>query len=225
MPRMQAVILAAGKGTRMKALTEETPKPLLPYQGKSLLEWKIERLPDCIDEVIIVIGYLGEKIQEKLGDSQSGKKITYVWDKDLGGTAGSLWKAKDVLRDNFLVMMGDDIYSPESLTRATNLPWSITARKIPRHQDTDRIELDSRGNPIGFLLAPEYRNKYPDDGFGVTGLWSLTSEIFNFPLVQIPTKPNEYGLTHTIFAALPHIPLKLLETDTWDQITAPEDLK
>ena len=61
---MQAVILAAGLGTRMGKLTKNTPKPMLKLDGKNLLEWKIERLPKEVDEVILVVGYKSEVIKK-----------------------------------------------------------------------------------------------------------------------------------------------------------------
>ena len=80
---MQLVILAAGRGKRMKTLTENMPKPMLTVLGNDLLEHKISILPKEIDEVIIVIGYLGEKIKKHFGTNFKGKKISYVEQKEL----------------------------------------------------------------------------------------------------------------------------------------------
>ncbi len=75
---MQAVILAAGRGTRMGALTEHTPKPMLLVNGRPVLEYIFDSLPEEIDEVIIVVGYLGSVIQKHFGGFYKGKKILYV---------------------------------------------------------------------------------------------------------------------------------------------------
>ena len=77
---MQAVIMAGGKGTRLAALTkDEIPKPIVPVAGKPLLLWQVERLKEKgITDLIMVIGHLGEKIQEYFGDgSQCGVHIEY----------------------------------------------------------------------------------------------------------------------------------------------------
>ena len=63
---MKAVILAAGKGTRMGDLSLETPKPMLKVLGKTLLEHKLDSLPDVIDEVVITVGYLKDRIVDVL---------------------------------------------------------------------------------------------------------------------------------------------------------------
>ena len=73
MDKIQAVILAAGKGTRMLPLTVNAPKPMQEVLGKNLLELKIEALPDEVDEVIMVIGYLGNMIRDFFGDEYGGK--------------------------------------------------------------------------------------------------------------------------------------------------------
>ena len=72
---MQVVILAAGHGTRMEELTTRVPKPMLDVAGKPLLEYKLEALPDEIDEIVIVTGYLGDFIKRHFGSSYIGKKI------------------------------------------------------------------------------------------------------------------------------------------------------
>src|SRR5437016_4983418 len=108
---MQAVILAAGHGTRMVELTQSVPKPMLTVAGKPLLEYKLDALPEKIDEVIIIVGYLGGVIQKHFGGLYDNKRILYVEQEKLDGTAGALWCAKDILHDRYLVMMGDDIYA------------------------------------------------------------------------------------------------------------------
>ena len=69
---MQAVIMAGGKGTRLAALTkDEIPKPMVEVAGKPLLLWQVERLKDHgITDILMVIGHLGEKIQEFFGDGE-----------------------------------------------------------------------------------------------------------------------------------------------------------
>lgn len=220
---MQAIILAAGRGERMGNLTLETPKPLLQYNGKSLLAWKLDAMPEKISEVIIVIGYLGQKIQESIGNLQNNKKITYVWDREMKGTGMALWQAKDLIKENFLVMMGDDIYSDESLSNAGKETWSLTVKKVSREDSSSRIEFDENGKFKNFLTANTYREKYEDGGFAFTGLYSLNKKIFDYPLVKMKTK-EEWGLPHTLLQAINDINIRILETDYWKQITSPDDL-
>src|SRR3989344_8278550 len=99
---MQAVMLAAGRGPRMVALTGEVPKPMLPVEGRPLLEYKLDALPDEIDEVILVIGYQGGVIRKHFGERYGNKRIQYVEQKELNGTAGARWSAPSPFHDRFL---------------------------------------------------------------------------------------------------------------------------
>ncbi len=106
----QAVILAGGKGVKMRPFTFEMPKGLFPVGGKPILEYIIELLrQNEIRDIIFSIGHLGEKIQGHFGDgSKFGVKITYVMEDKEAGTAGALVLAKKHLKsDNFLVVHGD----------------------------------------------------------------------------------------------------------------------
>ncbi|MFA6269914.1 MAG: nucleotidyltransferase family protein [Candidatus Paceibacterota bacterium] len=221
---MQAVILAAGKGKRMGNLTLDTPKPLLKYKDKSLLHWKIDNLPDIIDEVILVVGYLGENIKKIFGDIYQNKKIYYVQDQEIRGTGKALWQARDLLKGNFLVMMGDDLYSKEAFLNASAETWSLTVKKVPRENNSSRIELDEHGKLKNFITAEKYREKYNDEGYAFTGLYTLNQDVFKYPLVKMKKK-EEWGLPQTLLQAIPKIDIKILETDFWKQITTPEDLK
>src|SRR5262249_3376454 len=107
---MQAIILAAGKGTRLGKLTEEIPKAMIPIAGKPFLFYILENLPVGIDSIIIAIGHNGEKIRDYFGDSFKGKLISYLPVPELNGTADTLFKAKLLLKSRFLVLFGDDFY-------------------------------------------------------------------------------------------------------------------
>lgn len=109
---MKAMILAAGRGERMRPLTDTMPKPLLEVRGKPLIVWHLERLAKCgFKEVIINIAHLGYKISEALGDgSKYGVNITYSDEQNEGAleSAGGIIKALPLLGDeSFLVVNGD----------------------------------------------------------------------------------------------------------------------
>ncbi|MFH1575450.1 MAG: sugar phosphate nucleotidyltransferase [Candidatus Nealsonbacteria bacterium] len=106
-----ALILAGGRGARMKPITEEIPKMLLPIAGKLLLEHQIELLRDSnIRDIVILLGHLGEKIKYHFGDgSRFGVKINYLEQKTKEiGTAYALNLAKNYFSSTpFLMMYGD----------------------------------------------------------------------------------------------------------------------
>lgn len=107
---MQAVILAGGLGTRLKPLTEEIPKSMIQIQGKPFLEHQLNLLRQGgISDILLCVGYLGEKIKDYFGDGKGfGVKIKYSEETEkLLGTAGALKNAVDLLDDTFFLTYGD----------------------------------------------------------------------------------------------------------------------
>ncbi|MFH1073204.1 MAG: nucleotidyltransferase family protein [Nanoarchaeota archaeon] len=106
-----AIILAGGKGTRLKPITHEIPKPLVPVQGKPILEHNIELMARFeIKDIILSIGYKGDKIKEHFGDGRKlGVNITYVEETEPLGTAGPLQLAKDFITGSFVLCNGDEL--------------------------------------------------------------------------------------------------------------------
>ena len=108
---MTAMILAAGRGERMRPLTDTTPKPLLLVQDKPLIVWHIEKLVGAgFTTIIINIAHLGEQIIESLGDGGKwGIQIIYSDERESGAleTAGAIIKVLPILSDTFLVVNGD----------------------------------------------------------------------------------------------------------------------
>ena len=106
----KAVILAGGQGTKLRPYTYEVPKSLLPIKGKPILEYIIENLKKHgITDIVLSVGYLGEKIKAHFGDGkQFGVKITYSQEKKPLQTGGALLKARKLLMNQpFFVIHGD----------------------------------------------------------------------------------------------------------------------
>jgi len=110
---MKALIIAAGKGGRFGGLIKDGPKPLVRLLGLSLISRVILTAKQAgIDEFVVVVGYLGEKIRAKLGDGgKLGVKITYIqntnWET---GNGVSVLKAKELLKEEFVLLMADHIF-------------------------------------------------------------------------------------------------------------------
>lgn len=211
---MKAVILCAGKGTRMQHLTLDTPKPLLMYKDRTLIEHKLSALPEHIQDVVLVVGYHGDKIRKHFGDSWkdeqgNAKKIHYVEQKEMLGTAHALVQAKHLLDEPFIVLMGDDLYGKEDLEILTKpdtqYEWSILVENI---QEDERF------------MSKEDKNF---KNFTYTGACLLTPDVFELPMVML-SGGKEYGLPQTFATAVPERAIKILKAKNWKRITAPEDL-
>jgi bifunctional UDP-N-acetylglucosamine pyrophosphorylase/glucosamine-1-phosphate N-acetyltransferase len=216
---MQAVILAAGRGKRMNHLTKGTPKPLIKVAGKNLIEHKLDALPSEIDEVILVVGYLGDQIKNYFGDSYNGRKITYVEQGDLKGTASALWQAKDILRERFIVMMGDDIYGAEDIRHCLENDWSILTQRVDVSKLGAKVIVDEKGS----IEDIQEKTEVKEGDLNNAGMYVLGHEIFEYPLV--PIGDGEYGLPQTVVLASKDHEIKMVEAENWLQVTSPDDVE
>ena len=218
---MQVVILAAGKGTRMGDLSKTTPKPMLKVLGKTLLEHKIEALPSEITEIIFVIRHLGDQIQKHFGTEHNGRKVSYVEQLELNGTAHALFQAKDLLRGKFVLMMGDDLYGKEDMKKAIQHDHAVLVRKISAPTPGGKVALTADGNLLEII---EDKKGEIADGLVNTGFYVLTPEIFKYELVAAQPGSTEFGLPQTMAVMAKNTPIKVVLADFWLNITSPEDL-
>src|SRR5205814_2228500 len=113
---MDAIILAAGLGTRLRPHTLTTPKPLLPIRGRPILDWTLGALPKSVNRVIVVVHYLAEQVEAHLrAQTHFGDWVT-VDQKHPRGTGDAVRGCqKEVKSDRFLVINGDDLFGAEDL--------------------------------------------------------------------------------------------------------------
>ena len=164
---MKAMILAAGRGERMRPLTDTLPKPLLEVDGKALIVWHIQKLLACgFKDIVINIAHLGYKIPDLLGDgSKYGVNISYSDEQESGAleSAGGIKKALPLLGEEvFLVVNGDifcDYDFDSSFDLKNNLAHLILVEN-PEHNSNGDFGLD------GALVLNESKEKYTFSGIG-----------------------------------------------------------
>lgn len=217
---IQAVILAAGKGTRMLPLTTHVPKPLQKVLGKNLIEWKLESLPDEVNEVIMIIGYQGDQIREYFGDEWRGRRIHYVVQEVLNGTGGAILAAKHLLQERFLVMMGDDLYDAHDIERLMAHEWGVCVVEVQNVTTKGEMQSDEHGN----FVSINEEVHHVERGFMNTGLYILRREICDIPPVPIGGSSAEFGLPHALAQVGKNTPVAMITTQRWMQITTPDDL-
>jgi NDP-sugar pyrophosphorylase family protein len=216
---MQAVIMAAGEGTRMRPHTYKTPKPMLQIQGKPLLEWTLSFLPEEIDEVIIVVNYLADQIQEYFGDEWKGRKIKYVFQKELNGTGGAVQACQNLINEKFVVLNGDDLYWKADLKKLCHEDLGVLAYEVDDASKYGVLITDEKGNLAGSVEKPETGGK----AFISTNAFVLNEKFFDYDLVQITEK--EFGLPQTLAAMAQDYPVKVMETARWFPVGNPQDLE
>lgn len=109
---MKVVIMAGGKGTRMLSIASDIPKPMIPIEGRPVLEREIECLCEQgFTDILITVGHLGNVIMDYFGDGlKFGVHITYYFEKEPLGNAGALFQVKDQLTDDFLLLNADAMF-------------------------------------------------------------------------------------------------------------------
>lgn len=219
---MQAVILAAGKGTRMQPLTYDMPKAMLPVKGKPVLEYVLDFLPEEIDEVIIVINHLGDQIKSYFGDEWKGRKIKYVVQEKLNGTGGAVYACKDLITGKFMVVMGDDLYHRKSILK-NMLAYDLAVLSY-EVEDPSRfgvLKTDENGNLVEIIEEPHVIKEKSLIG---TNTFVLNKEFFKYKLVPKKIGDVEFGLPQTLASMAKDYPVKILTTDRWITIGYPEDI-
>jgi UDP-N-acetylglucosamine diphosphorylase / glucose-1-phosphate thymidylyltransferase / UDP-N-acetylgalactosamine diphosphorylase / glucosamine-1-phosphate N-acetyltransferase / galactosamine-1-phosphate N-acetyltransferase len=216
---MQCVILAAGKGTRLRPLTETTPKPLIAVAGKPLLDHIVESLPSAVDELIIVVGYLAEQIKAHCGEEYFGRKVTYVEQVEQKGTGHALWLCKHLLKGRFLFMFADDLHGPNDIARATSYTRSMLTLTTTT---PERFGIVVR-HPDGTLAEIIEKPEHPPSNLASTGVMVLDDNIFKFELKH--EKNGEYFLTDVIEEYAKEYPIAVVEQNLWIPIGYPEDIE
>lgn len=216
---MQIVILTAGRGTRMKELTDNVPKNMLPIKGKPVLAYKLEALPTEIDEVIFVIGYLGNQIKEYFGDFYGGRKISYVVQEKQDGTGGAVHLIKDLVNNDFLVMNGDDLYAKQDVAEIMKYDLAMLALEVDEPKKFGIISLNENGNLIEIIEKPDI------DGPALAniGVYKLRKKFFDYQMILSPR--GEYELIEPLTFLAKDFPVHVQKATNWFPIGNPDDLE
>jgi NDP-sugar pyrophosphorylase family protein len=216
---MQAVILAAGRGKRMKGLTQATTKPMLKIKGKPILEHKINALPKKVKEVIFIVGYYADHIIHHFKRHFNGRRIIYVFQNNINGTGGALHLAKCVLKDKFLVIMGDDLYHKKDLENLMQHDLAILGYEVDDPSLFGVIRTNEKGHMIDVIEKPKNsRHKLAN-----TGVYMLNKKFFDYDLV--PIGGGEFGLPQTMAKMARDHKIKVEKARAWHPIGNPDDLK
>ena len=199
---MKAVVLAAGKGTRLRPLTDDKPKGMVEVDGKPILTHCLEQLVELgADEFIIVVGYLKEKIIQHYDDEFEGVPITYAHQREQEGLAHALLSVEEYIDDDFMLMLGDNIFQ-------ANLA------DVVRRQQEDRADAAFLVEEVPWEEASRYgvceTNKYgeiidvvekpedPPSNLVMTGFYTFSPAIFHACKLVQPSNRGEYEISEAI---------------------------
>jgi NDP-sugar pyrophosphorylase family protein len=218
---MQAIILAAGEGTRLRPLTYETPKPLLKVAGKPILQYNLENLEGLVDEAILVIGYKGDQIKDYFGNQFQSLRIRYVLQKEQLGTANAVAQVEPLVTGRFLVLMGDNIYHHDDIQQCLHYKLAALA-----------MEVDDPSKYGVFIVEDHLirdvieKPKTPVSRLANTGLYVITDEIFADIKRLKKTQRAEYEFTDALRALSKRRAIHcVLVSHMWIPIGYKEDLE
>jgi NDP-sugar pyrophosphorylase family protein len=179
----------------------------------------VEALPSAVDEIILVIGYLGEQVRAHCGDKYYGRKVTYVVQEEQRGTGHALWLAKDLVKGRFLYMFADDIHGQADVARACSYSRSMLALTT----DTpERFGIVVR-NPDGTLAEIVEKPRHAPSNLASTGVFVLDEHIFEFEL-SVETN-GEFYHTDIIKEYAKTYPIAVVEQSLWIPIGYPDDIR
>ncbi|MDM5189979.1 sugar phosphate nucleotidyltransferase [Bacillus sp. DX4.1] len=199
---MKGVILAGGKGRRLRPLTCNLPKPMLPLIEKPVMEYSIELLK-ChgIKEIAITVQYMSTAIQHYFGDgSKWGVKLHYFEDSPPLGTAGSIKQAEEFLDEPFVVISGDaltdfDLLEGIEFHQSSNRMVTMFVKEVPNPLSFGLVVMNEQHEIVRYIEKPSWNEVISN--VVNTGIYIMNPEIFSY----IPPE-QFFDFSHHVFPLL-----------------------
>jgi len=198
--KMDAVVLAAGEGTRLRPLTSTRPKPMLSVAGKPILEWNLEALDAAgVGKAVIVVGYHREKIVDHFGKKFGGVSVDYVEQKEQLGTGHAVACAKGRVSGSFIVMNGDVLASERLIERAVgdfegkNADAGVSLAKVEEPKNYGVAEVAK-----GLVKSLKEKPEKPKSDLANAGVYVFREEVFDLLQKLEKSTRLEYELTDAI---------------------------
>ena len=182
---MKAIILAGGRGKRLRPITDYVPKSLVPLKNTPIIEWQIKYLKEYgVNEVIICTGYKTKMIENYLGMKNLGVKIKFSIEKSPLGTGGAIKKAGKMINDKSFFVINGDTITNINLTKLAKKPNSIASIELQTKFGT----LETNGNKIS-----KFREKKE-----ISDLW-MNAGIYYLQKEILKDLPNKGDIEKTLF--------------------------
>lgn len=207
---MDAIILAAGLGTRLRPYTLDTPKPLLPVRGRPILDWTLGALPRSIDRVIVVVNYLAEKIEAYLAQQTHFTDWQTVRQAEPRGTGDALRSCQAHVRsDRFLVLNGDDLYGAADLAALAACRAGVLTFPVDDPKRWGIAFLKPDGTLEKLVEKPDLEGRH----LANTGVYVFPREVFDIPLTL--SARGEYEITDYVTALAQRGPVNVVPAKFW----------
>lgn len=204
----------------MRPLTITTPKPLLEIGGKKVIDYVFDALPEEVDEVIVVVKYLAEKLKAYLGDEYKGRRLHYIEGSEKGNAVGFLASKKFFKEgERFLVLYGDEpqrkVEIKECLRK--NYAWVLSKVSEPRFVGVATVSLDGR------ILEVIEKPENPKSNWSAMGTMLVDTDIFKYkPELH---QNGEYHLSSLLNQFVKDHPVYMVEGPIRPPFRSLDDLK
>lgn len=207
---VQAVIMCAGKSTRTYPLTVNKPKPLLKVIDRSILEHNLDQLVGIADEVILVVGFMKEMIWSHIGDSYKDMKITYVEQKEQLGTGHVLIIIEENIKDEFILMPGDDLFIKEDILKLMKHKYACLAKEVDDPQNFGIFVTKD-----GVITDIEEKPKQPKSNLANTACWKVDKKIIELMKSSEKTERGELEATCALGKLIKSEKVACVSADLW----------
>ncbi|WP_336327737.1 bifunctional sugar-1-phosphate nucleotidylyltransferase/acetyltransferase [Halovenus sp. HT40] len=215
---MQAVLLAAGQGTRMRPLTDSLPKPMVPVADRPLVAHAADAAVDGgVSELIVVVGYEAEAVTEYFGDSYRGVPVTFVTQTEQRGTADAVRTAAPELDGPFVVLNGDNLYDDGIETLFEAGP-AIAAVEVENPTSYGVLSTD-RATVTDIVEKPDD----PPSNLANAGAYQFPGEAVEYLDVS-KSERGEYELTDVLARVIDEFDVRAVELDRWLDVGRPWEL-
>lgn len=229
---MQAIIMAGGKGTRIRSITDTIPKLLLTLNNKPLIDYLIKHLKkNGCDNIIICTGYMGDKIKKYIDRNNYGLKIKISMESRPQGTAGALNLIKNLLEHEFFILYGD-IYTTINLRKMLKFHKKrkaiVTAAIHPSSHplDSNLVEFNSNFRITKILKKPHAQ--IPQNPHNLAAIYLVSRDVKKYLLTKTPYEFEHDLLPRLLLENLPiygyNTPELMMDVGTPERLEKAEKL-
>jgi bifunctional UDP-N-acetylglucosamine pyrophosphorylase/glucosamine-1-phosphate N-acetyltransferase len=217
--RIQAVVLAAGEGTRIRPLSASLPKPMLPAADRPLAAHAADAAARAgADELLLVVGYEAEEVREYFGEEYAGIPVTYAEQEDQTGTADAVRAAREHLDGAFAVLNGDNLYDPEGVEALFAAGPSVGAHRVA--DPTNYGVLSTAGDTVTDIVE---KPADPATDLANTGAYVFPAEAREW--LDVPeSERGEREITDVLARTVSDHEVTAVEIDRWLDVGRPWEL-
>mgnify|MGYP006276034845 CR=1 FL=1 len=217
--RIQAVVLAAGEGTRIRPLSASLPKPMLPAADRPLAAHAADAAARAgADELLLVVGYEAEEVREYFGEEYAGIPVTYAEQEDQTGTADAVRAAREHLDGAFAVLNGDNLYDPEGVEALFAAGPSVGAHRVA--DPTNYGVLSTDGDTVTDIVE---KPADPATDLANTGAYVFPPEAREW--LDVPeSERGEREITDVLARTVSDHEVTAVEIDRWLDVGRPWEL-